>query len=75
MRQNLKIAIAPRASKTNKHGLQPIYFTIRLDNQRYEFTTKKYIDPATWDAKNSKIKGKSEEASSINGYVDAKEKG
>lgn len=70
MRQNLKISIAPRASKVNKHGLQPIYFTIRLNNKRYEFTTKKYIDPNTWDAKNSKIKLKTEEASSINGYLD-----
>lgn len=70
MRQNLKINVGPRASKTNKLGLQPIYFTIRIDNKRYEFSTKKYIDPTHWDNKNSKIKGKSEEAYSINGYLE-----
>ncbi|MFV0187540.1 phage integrase SAM-like domain and Arm DNA-binding domain-containing protein [Empedobacter falsenii] len=70
MRQNLKINVGPRNSKTNKQGLQPIYFTIRIANKRYEFSTKKYIDPKTWDHKNSKIKGKTEEAYSINGYLE-----
>ena len=70
MRQNLKINVGPRASKTNKLGLQPIYFTIRLENKRFEFSTKKFIDPKTWDAKNSKIKGNSQEACTINDYLE-----
>lgn len=70
MKQDLKLHIYPRSAKANKTGLTPLYVRITINGKRWEFSTKKFIDPRTWDAKNSKIKGNSKEASSINGYLD-----
>lgn len=70
MKQDLKLHIYPRSTKANKLGLIPLYVRITISGNRWEFSSKKYIDPKTWDAKNAKIKGSSQEASSINGYLD-----
>ena len=70
MKQDLKLHIYPRSAKANKEGLTPLYVRITINGKRWEFSTKKLINSKTWDAKNSKIRGNSKEASSINGYLD-----
>ncbi|MFV0138774.1 site-specific integrase [Empedobacter falsenii] len=69
MKQDLKLHIYPRSAKTNKQGFYPIYVRITLNGKRWEFSTKKFINPKTWDAKNAKIKPTVTEASSINNYL------
>ncbi|RLZ07159.1 site-specific integrase [Faecalibacter macacae] len=70
MKNNFKIHVYPRQAKANKLGQQPIYFCVRVNGKRWEFSTKQYIDPKTWDAKNSKIKGNNKTASTINAQVE-----
>jgi len=70
MKNNFKIHVYPRQAKTNKLGLQPIYFCVRVNGTRWEFSTKQYIDPKTWDTKNSKIKGNTKLACIINAQVE-----
>ena len=69
MKQDLKILIYPRTARTNKQGLAPLYLRFTINTQRWDYSLKKFIDPKTWDAKNSKIRGNSIEASTINGYL------
>lgn len=69
MKQDLKLHIYPRSAKANKQGFYPIYVRITLNGKRWEFSTKKFINPKTWDAKNAKIKPTVTEASSINNYL------
>ncbi|MBS7334079.1 MAG: site-specific integrase [Weeksellaceae bacterium] len=69
MKQDLKILIYPRTARTNKQGQAPLYLRVTINGQRWDYSLKKFIDPKTWDTKNSKIKGNSVEASTINGYL------
>lgn len=69
MKQDLKLHIYPKACKANKLGLHPIYIRTTLNGKRWEFSTKKFIDPKIWDAKNAKIRPSAIEASSINSYL------
>ncbi|QTV06735.1 site-specific integrase [Faecalibacter bovis] len=70
MKQDLRLNVYLRNARVNKLGLVAIYLRITINGQRWDFSTNKFIDPKTWDAKNAKIKGSSQEASSINGYLD-----
>lgn len=69
---NIKITIHiyPRLSKSNSAGLPPIYFRITINGRRKEFSTKKFINPSRWDHKMMRVKGNSEEARTINSYLD-----
>ena len=58
-----------RASKTNAAGQQPLYIRITIQGKRSEFSTKTSLDPAQWNPKNSVMKGSSEEARTINSYL------
>ena len=71
MKNNFNIHIYPRPAKANKQGLQPIYFCVRVNGKRWEFSTKQFINPNNWDSKNYKIKGYSIQASTINGYLNS----
>ena len=70
MKNNLKFHVYPKTCKANKQGLIPIYIRITLNQKRWEYSTKHFIDTKTWDTKNSKIKGNGKEASTINGLVE-----
>ncbi|WP_291074779.1 site-specific integrase [Empedobacter sp. UBA5987] len=70
MKNNFNIHIYPRPAKANKQGLQPIYFCVRVNGKRWEFSTKQFINPNNWDVKNSKIKGNGRDACTINGQVE-----
>src|SRR5690606_19897384 len=71
MNTNLTTHIYARASRANAAGLFPIYVRITLNGKRGEFTTKKYIHPTKWDEKAMRVKGNSEEARTINGYLES----
>lgn len=59
-----------KSTKANTTGLFPIYVRLTVDGKRFEYSTKKFIDPSKWSNELSKMKGNSEEARSINGYLD-----
>jgi len=70
MKTNLTVHIFTRTDRANKAGLLPIYVRITIDGKRSEFTTKKYIDPKKWDQRTMRVKGNSEEARTLNSYLD-----
>lgn len=70
MKANLSVHMYARASKANATGHYPIYVRITIDGKRSEFSTKKFIDPKKWDEKGMRVRGNSEEARTINSYLD-----
>lgn len=59
-----------KASKANPNGLYPIYVRLTINGQRFEYSTKKYIDQSNWSKKASKVKGNNEEARTLNSLLD-----
>jgi len=48
-----------------------IYLRVTVDGERFEVSTQRYIEPARWSISAGKVKGNSEEAQSINQYLDS----
>lgn len=58
-----------RESKQNKKGLSPIEVSISTNGKRIYFSTGKYARSTDWNKEKQAVKGKSEEAQLINGYL------
>ena len=58
-----------RESKQNKKGLSPIEVSITTNGKRIYFSTGKHISATDWNKEKQAVKGKSEEAQLINGYL------
>lgn len=70
MKTTFTTHIYARSSKANSSGLFPIYIRITVNGKRTEFSTHKFIDPKKWDKDLAKVKGNTEEARTINSYLD-----
>ncbi len=70
MNAKLSILFYARKVKKNKDGLSPIYLRITINGQRLEISTQRYIEWAKWSPLQGKAKGTSEEARSLNSYLD-----
>ena len=70
MKAKITLHIYAKKSKANKNGQLPIYFRLTVNGERFEFSTKKFIEKSKWSAEQSKLKGNSEEARSLNNYLD-----
>lgn len=70
MKAKITLHIYAKTSKANKKGQLPIYFRLTVNGERFEFSTKKFIDKSKWSSEQSKMKGNSEEARTINNYLD-----
>ena len=57
----------------NVNGNLPIYVLLTINGERTEFSSKKFIDKAKWSPELAKMKGNTEEARSINSYLDSME--
>ena len=71
MKAKITVHIYAKTSKANKNGQLPIYFRLTVNGERFEFSTKKFIDKSKWSAEQSKMKGNSEEARTINSHLDS----
>ena len=58
-----------RESKQNKKGLSPIEVSNTTNGKRIYFSTGKHVPAADWNKEKQAVKGKSEEAQLINGYL------
>ena len=56
--------------KVNTQGLVPIFHRITINSKRLDKSTGKYINANKWSSEMSKVKGNSEEARTINSYLD-----
>lgn len=58
-----------RESTQNKKGLSPIEVSITTNGKRIYFSTGKHVPATDWNKEKQAVKGKSEEAQLINGYL------
>ena len=70
MKAKITLHFYPKKSKTNAAGRTPIYIRLTVDGERTEFSTKKFIENSKWSDDQLKMKGHTEEARSINSYLD-----
>ncbi|WP_205513014.1 site-specific integrase [Longitalea arenae] len=53
-------------SNRGKNGKMPIYLRFSISKKRVELSTNQFVDPKLWDAEGQFVKGKTEEAQTIN---------
>ncbi|MCK6608086.1 MAG: site-specific integrase [Flavobacterium sp.] len=70
MKAKITVHAYAKTSKANKNGQLPIYFRLTVNGERFEFSTKKFIEKSKWSSEQSKMKGNSDEARSLNNYLD-----
>lgn len=70
MKNKIAILFYAKSAKALKNGLLPIYLRITIDGVRIEISTSKYVENSKWSVASGKIKGNSEEARTINSYLD-----
>ena len=70
MKTKITLHFYAKSTKANAAGHLPIYVRLTVDGNRLEFSTKKFIEPCKWSSEMSKMRGTSEEARSINVYLD-----
>lgn len=70
MKAKITLHIYAKTTKANATGQLPIYIRLTVDGQRFEFSSKKFIEKSKWSPKLSKMRGSSEEARTINNYLD-----
>ncbi len=70
MKAKITLHFYTRSKKANTTGKLPIYVRLTVNGERLEFSSKKFIDKAKWSPELAKMKGSTEEARSINSYLD-----
>lgn len=70
MKAKITLHMYAKTTKANAAGQLPIYIRLTVDGQRFEFSSKKFIDKSKWSPELSKMKGSSEEARTLNNYLD-----
>jgi len=70
MKEKITLHFYAKSTKANGTGLVPIYVRLTVDGKRFEYSTKKFIEPSKWSNELSKMKGNSEEGRSINSLLD-----
>lgn len=71
IRSSFSILFAIRESKVKKNGNAPIEVTITLNGERSYFSTGKSILVSKWDKTRQQVKGKDDEARSLNNFLKA----
>ncbi|EKT3956898.1 site-specific integrase [Flavobacterium psychrophilum] len=70
MKTKITLYFYAKSTKGNAAGQLPIYVRLTVDGKRLEFSTKKFVETSKWSSELSKMKGTTEEARSINSYLD-----
>jgi site-specific recombinase XerD len=70
MKTKITLHFYAKSTKANVAGQLPIYVRLTVDGKRLEFSTKKFVETSKWSSELSKMKGTTEEARSINSYLD-----
>lgn len=71
MKTKITLHFYAKKTKANTAGLLPIYIRLTVDGERLEFSSKKFVEKSKWSDDLSKMKGSTEEARSINNYLDS----
>ena len=70
MNTSVSILFYIKRSKANSDGICPIYVRVTILTKRFEFSSKKFVNPEKWSNEGSKVKGSGEDARSINNHLD-----
>lgn len=70
MKTKITLHFYAKSTKVNANGKLPIYVRLTVNGQRLEFSSKKFIEKTKWSSELAKMKGNTEEARSINSYLD-----
>jgi site-specific recombinase XerD len=70
MKTKITLHFYAKSTKSNSAGQFPIYVRLTVNGKRLEFSTKKFVQPSKWSTEMTKMKGQSEEARSLNEYLD-----
>lgn len=70
MNTKLSILFYIKRAKATSQGKCPIYLRITIDSRRTEFSIKRFVETHKWSSEQNKMKGNSEEARTINTYLD-----
>ncbi len=70
MKTKITLHFYAKSTKANSNGLLPVYVRLTVDGKRLEFSTKKFVEKSKWSSELAKMKGTTEEARSINSYLD-----
>jgi len=70
MEARMSILFYGKKNKLTSHKLLPVYLRVTIDGQRFEVSTQRFIEPGKWSLESGKVKGNSEEARTINTYLD-----
>ena len=70
MKTKITLHFYAKSTKANSNGLLPIYVRLTVDGKRLEFSTKKFVEKSKWSSELAKMKGTTDEARSINSYLD-----
>lgn len=68
-RSSFSVLFAIRESKARKNGNTPIETTITVNGERASFSTGKLVNIDRWDKTRQQVKGKDEEAKSLNQFL------
>lgn len=71
VRSSFSILFSIRESKARKSGKAPIEITITINGERCTLSTGKQVPIDKWDKAKQQVKGKDEEAQSLNNYLKA----
>lgn len=69
MKTKITLHFYAKSTKPNAAGQLPIYVRLTVDGKRMEFSTKKFIDSSKWSPEMSKMKCTTEDARSLNEYL------
>jgi site-specific recombinase XerD len=70
METKMSILFYGKRKKITTEALLPIYLRVTIEGQRFEVTTKRYIETSKWSSKAEKAKGNTDEARNLNSYLD-----
>lgn len=70
MKHKMSILFYVKSSKVAKNGLLPVYQRITINGVRIELSTSRFVEKSKWNIAAGKMKGHSEEARTINSYLD-----
>lgn len=70
-RSSFSVLFAIRESKARKNGNAPIETTITVNGERASFSTGKLVNIDRWNKTRQQVKGKDEEAKSLNQFLQA----
>lgn len=70
MKTKITLHFYAKSTKMNSTGKSPIYVRLTINGKRLEFSSKKFVESTKWSPEQAKMKGNTEEARSINSYLD-----